>query len=166
MGHSGERRRKTRQVTGGQYWARTCFNWLQSDAELINHIGRVFPAFYLIFSPDCFVPGIERFRIHNNPRSVASCSFNFTTVMFRQTISDVLGRTDIKPFCWYAMQNVNVKHRKEWWAVLDSNQWPHGCEPCALTSWANCPRKGIFNYQTKLKVVAFPMESGWSNQLS
>ena len=26
------------------------------------------------------------------------------------------------------------RRRRQWWAMLDSNQRPHGCEPCALTS--------------------------------
>ena len=26
-----------------------------------------------------------------------------------------------------------------WWAILDLNQWPFGCEPNALTNWANRP---------------------------
>ena len=27
-----------------------------------------------------------------------------------------------------------VGEKKAWWAILDSNQWPHGCDPCALTN--------------------------------
>ena len=26
-----------------------------------------------------------------------------------------------------------------WWRQQDSNLWPHGCEPCALTNWAMPP---------------------------
>ena len=28
---------------------------------------------------------------------------------------------------------------KMWWRQQDSNLWPHGCEPCALTNWAMPP---------------------------
>ena len=30
-----------------------------------------------------------------------------------------------------------------WWAILDLNQWPLGCKPSALTSWANRPSEGV-----------------------
>lgn len=26
-----------------------------------------------------------------------------------------------------------------WWGLLGSNQWPHACQACALTSWAKSP---------------------------
>ena len=46
---------------------------------------------------------------------------------------------------WFDLESTIYIWNKSFliWAILDSNQWPLGCEPNALTSWANCPSSTI-----------------------
>ena len=42
-----------------------------------------------------------------------------------------------------------------WWRQLESNQWPHACQACALTSWAMPPQRLVLYHTFFQKSIGF-----------
>ena len=63
-------------------------------------------------------------------------------MIFEFYYQNPVGRTDSRIYSLIKQEmktNRATKTVALLWARRDSNPRPHGCEPCALTSWATCP---------------------------
>ena len=117
--------------------------------------------------------GLREFeKPRNRFISSSQLSLKFQKRRYSETETETEKKYESPRFstCLKSYFNVFIKFfEKDWWTILDLNQWPHAYQACALTSWANGPSICFLNLKiekTNWRIVKIQKNQNSLNDLS